>query len=777
MPFTNPVREHAGSTQPSEVFVTDVSSQRPSRASVAAQWRQIVNSLHFQRELVMELQRMEARLYVSGFLVSLYVGDSELADRLVQECRAPIQEALRRVFTNEIRFVFEEELQILPLEVVARDQSSPGQIELLDEQDIEQRETIVLSATIRDIDNTGTAVSPGSISPSLADLLDLKGELEQVLETNPHDFNARLELIGICGQIGLNYSMGDLILDRSSFSPSDMSVPWPYMQALGHARTLYQVPTWKQSAKLALDKSVPYAVVMEIFLTEGGIFKLVRRLAEPMGVVTRHLHMEYKSGLHRERIGREVLVSLHEVDILESDDDQTLIQQFEDLEGPGSRILTIRGTLFRKHSDRAWLLMQTASKTKRQNENSTVISLEYDRVLDKMLESKRPDAELRNLIKHWVVPENLFGDIRVATGYKFYGRERDLFWVRDTLVQGTNIALVGLGRVGKTSLLCELRERHFLEDLVTQPIDCRVTRITSCGELGRVLTQSLLQDAARKYPNLAGDPHWDLDSIRLSTNKVGYSPDDFQQDILTLLERLPEDLKVIVVIDEVAVLLPKESTVRESTTGKEQWLEFLGVLRDLWESNSGRFVWVTLAKQPVSDEEYIQGHENPLRGRQHLKRLSVMDEEDCREMIVDMGFQMKVDFRHEDTLQAIVSHAGLNPGLTRELCSTVFDRNRERPLVVTAKMVHEAAAHMIGGSMTLRSLSDILSPQELAVLDIIAREDDLENNSKRVWSALRESEIDIVYSLRDLGLIDIDPDRIKWLLGLLRTERRMVQSL
>jgi tetratricopeptide (TPR) repeat protein len=268
----------------------------------------------------------------------------------------------------------------------------------------------------------------------------------------------------------------------------------------------------------------------------------------------------------------------------------------------------------------------------------------------------------------------------------FFGRERIIDELLDYINNLQHVGLFGMRKIGKTSLIWQLKERlskHLVAyvDLQEVPKDCNF--------LYKKLVQELARDFKFKFP------HIELPELELteSYNTRGDAKVDFSSDLLTLNDYLREkygNTKIVLMLDEIEQLIP--SSLEEE--GFAGFNEFLGAVRGI--SQRYRFlVSIVVGVNPkISRTDRWGTQDNPMFQFYKEVFLPFFNEKDCSRMIVSIGEQLGLAYS-EESLSRIYQETGGHPFITRQVCSLILGKVTHRPCQIQVDQVEEAVSYYI----------------------------------------------------------------------------------
>ena len=353
----------------------------------------------------------------------------------------------------------------------------------------------------------------------------------------------------------------------------------------------------------------------------------------------------------------------------------------------------------------------------------------------------------------------------------FFGRRETIDTLLDAVSHLQHIGLFGLRKIGKTSLIWQLREQLSHHIVVYTDLQ-HVPQTTAC--LYKAILDGCIHDASCKYPDVTL-PEFDSSELNDADNESV----KFTQRIIKIwncLKTKNHDIKVVLLLDEADHLVP---SLRKQENGFPEFHQFVGIIRGI-SQQYGFLVSMMISSSPeISRIDVWKGQNNP--GFQYYKEvfLSSLFEDECNQMISTIGVQMGL-IHTEESLSRIYYETGGHPYVTRQLCSLIVKNLRTRGTQaslddmtpVEVKDVENAVVEYIEyKSDYLESIWQRLPHIEQEILQIITTNDSctlddlitnehghhLKRERRKAISTLIENEIiekcENKYSLR-MGLLE-----------------------
>ena len=346
-------------------------------------------------------------------------------------------------------------------------------------------------------------------------------------------------------------------------------------------------------------------------------------------------------------------------------------------------ITPLRDTLYRLMSDNREAIVPIDS--------ASLAEVPYD---------QDPSNVLRPVLDQWLSRRDLYRFNYPVYGRRFFGRELDLQRLMRDIDDGHNVGVFGLRKVGKTSLLLQLRELRPQDIVIYFDVQGVPSDAQDCAYIYWAIACKMREEVEKKKTT---EPKLDGIVFKLGTQKVPRfqkrTPRLFDHDVQTTLARLEHQMlstRIILILDEVDRLLPSP----EFSSGFSGYPDFFAYLRGVSQNSNGRFVTIITAANPALCEQATwEGRDNPIFQFYHQMFLPPLARDDCIDMIVKLGRGMGIDY-DEESMEAIFRATSGHPYLTRLLCSQIAQLNPIRPLHVTLDEVNQARNEFLRGEAT-----------------------------------------------------------------------------
>lgn len=718
--------------------------------TLTREWSNIINSLPASLEKYKNtLEEQVSRLFINGNTIEVYVGDlGDIRNDLSKECQEYIQSGLRKAFGDNVVLLFNQDLDFTNL------------------QQLQEPEFLSVNFDLDSDENTEELVLKAELNEINSHLDDIEQQIE--LEVYSKNMNLIIEILEYYDQAAkINGKLNELLKDTTNLVNEDDV----YKKIISYSRYLYQYPRWREIAKNALFK-IPTIHIVRYLLTKTGLFKQLAfrksALENDAGGTLALRYQEAKNRLFFHQ--KEVIVFCIALNPIDPDEWIDKVKA-----SLGRKRLNNRACIFvteeltRESVKKAWRLVQLMNddlncfpvlfldkgiiaflmlELNLDDKQKKGSMLELD-LLDKI--KKETDKIIFERLDSSISPINI--NVYVV-GNEFYGRDAELKRYLGYIEKGQNFHLSGLRRSGKTSTLHQLR-KYVAKDIPMGIVDAR--RKDSDGiELARVLFSSLQDDATLKFPEL----DW------LSYNEKNLSIetiDDFSNEVIRLIKYLPNATKIVLVIDEVEILFPPKYRDYQL-----HWKDLLDALHSL--CSEGEYmediVLITIGRVPVlAKSEHYNKKNQQFFGEPHVN-FPMIGEDDCKNMIMDLGLMAQINFTNTDVLERIIELTGGHPKFTRSLCEQIAEDNQDkkRPLSVTIDMVNQSVSNaLLSSSSRNQEFIDFyrnIDSKQIAMINKIVVAEKGVPKAKLISQKPKQKEIDIdvIQELIGQGLIKETPD-------------------
>ncbi len=306
---------------------------------------------------------------------------------------------------------------------------------------------------------------------------------------------------------------------------------------------------------------------------------------------------------------------------------------------------------------------------------------------------------LQGKVSTWMDNPDLFATtLPVTRQGEFFGRERDLNQIKNAITKGESFHILGLRRMGKTSLFHHLKSMGAFRSHLYALLDLQ--SYLDQPNFNRAVEDILRQwfeSLQRKHPKIAT-------SIQIQIPGDA-TPYDQLTAFLDGLRRVADDgqpdIRCLAILDDVNLLSPQNGADALWKRGAGQLVRLLHHRKEIVVT--GLTLWDFETRNSIEQEP-------GLGGKYATIPLGPLEREACDTMITYIGEIINMDFRFDsDTLAAIYRETGGHPLWTRFLCNTIsVTRTRHfryERLNVTPAHIEQAAVEFLSLYKHLLDLS------------------------------------------------------------------------
>jgi len=350
-------------------------------------------------------------------------------------------------------------------------------------------------------------------------------------------------------------------------------------------------------------------------------------------------------------------------------------------------------------TDDGWLQINTARA-----EKVWVIPID-DTIIFDGTETEQPNRVLEKHLKRFMGEGQDLYNVRdpVTDRLNFFGREMLAEEMMEQLMDGHPLALLGLRKMGKSSLLNYLLKYLAMPTaLVDMQAGFEPTTIYP-----RILA-SWQKNLRVKFKELI----WPVPDLSQAQDMASAFT-AATQDLLTRLEDYMTSPQLGIVVDELD-LIPRQADYRLNN-----YLTFGRTLRGLVQEE-GRVSLLVAGLNPAFNRETnLLGEQNPFYQFFRELYLPTLSQVDCIQMVRNIGSQMEVTYE-ETALNLVAEASGGHPFLARQLCSLAYQELGRRGQI-TLSHIKEAMKRFIQ------------EPQTATILDASGLWQDIVENDT-LWS-------------------------------------------
>ncbi len=285
---------------------------------------------------------------------------------------------------------------------------------------------------------------------------------------------------------------------------------------------------------------------------------------------------------------------------------------------------------------------------------STVAALEPDSLRVSLLQG----------IRHRLGDRDLYQAQNPVTGDDFFGRAGLLRDLSASIMADQNVAIFGLRRSGKTSVIRELKRSLLSRGVVITITDMQLVTTSSLADVARSTVSALLEDlrAARGSGDVKVTIGNDADGL-----VSGASLSNLSDRVRKIAARNP-GIRLVLAVDEV------EHLIQMSKGDPHEVRAFLGALRSCAQVAPN----VSLVFSGVANQMFLSsslGHDqdrvdNPMFGQVSPAFMTPFSSTETADLIRDLGRPMFLRWS-EDAVEAVHRVTGGWPFFVRQLASAV----------------------------------------------------------------------------------------------------------
>lgn len=307
---------------------------------------------------------------------------------------------------------------------------------------------------------------------------------------------------------------------------------------------------------------------------------------------------------------------------------------------------------------------------------------------EQILESEDPAVVFGDQLSNWLSRRDLYAMQSPVSGRQFFGREVEIQGIMRSISEGRNIGIFGLRKVGKTSVLNQVRDKAKRDLVAYADLQSFPAGVDGIPYLYWIIARDISQEARKKYPEICDGLELQLGSA--SSYDYLHQPEKrnaslFDKELKIILRRLGRvaaDAKIVILMDELERMLPTAS--RDGFPG---FADFFAHIRGLAQQEPGRLVSGIAAANALICEKPRWGEaDNPVFRYYQELYLPLLSEADSKQMITGLGKRMAVSYT-PDSLAFICKQTGGHPFLVRLFCSHVLSKHKQRPVQVTRDML------------------------------------------------------------------------------------------
>ena len=329
---------------------------------------------------------------------------------------------------------------------------------------------------------------------------------------------------------------------------------------------------------------------------------------------------------------------------------------------------------------------------------------------------------LRGVLDTWLYRRDLFAHTYPVFGKRFFGRDRILAQLRDSIASAKPAGIFGLRKVGKTSLLKECERRAIASGDVVVYVDLlRVPAGVNDANWLYWRIANLLHEQFRSRPQTS--IRWRLGGRYLDYLDIPASLSvavAFDADLSAVIRwargaRSATRPRVVILLDEIERILPTK-------LGKAEFagfFDFLSYLRGFAQESQELAVIVTGANPSIVEISQFDGRDNPAFNFFQEVYLQLLEADETRAMMHALGRGMGIRF-DDAACGRVFALTGGHPYFAREFCSFLAREHTQRPLQVTRQRVDSVVDDYLEqvGTKDFREIMDRLGRDYPAERDL-----------------------------------------------------------
>lgn len=389
-------------------------------------------------------------------------------------------------------------------------------------------------------------------------------------------------------------------------------------------------------------------------------------------------------------------------------------------------------------------------------------------VMRRALTSSTSALELDRQLRRALGNVNLYEASMPITDFlTFFGRTSLIEDMLQIISRGEHIGIFGLRKIGKTSLMWQLKERiqkHGVAyiDLQGVPDEASLLYLRIIRELA--------QDVMQKYP---GVRILDLELVKsrpLHGNErrerdltAAELISAFERDLISIAEALhrqDSDARLVFFLDEVERTLPWEDS-----PGFVGWDQFWGLLRGIAQRWGFLSLVVASVDARINRTDRLKGVDNPLyKFLAHTVFLPPLAEQEDYDMIIGIGNQMGLQWE-KSALEVVHRASGGHPFISREICGLAVSSEQKSSIITDDIVIGAVDAWLSNPEcMVAQIWADRLSEAEqqlligLTQIQPASKADLIKHTADMQATALRQA----LTSLKERHIISVDRTQHKY---------------
>jgi tetratricopeptide (TPR) repeat protein len=334
-------------------------------------------------------------------------------------------------------------------------------------------------------------------------------------------------------------------------------------------------------------------------------------------------------------------------------------------------------------------------------------------------------------------PFDYKGIVREHT--EFFGRKQELEELIGLIGRGQQVGLYGIHKIGKSSLLEQLRRKLHL----SHP-EISVVKV----ELGSHLKDAsdFYHEVLHKLPGLTDIPP----KQRLTREAFQHALQAFHQK----RTRERPNHRLLLIIDEYAHLIPD----RRGQGGMRDFIEVLGLLKALHQEEGWLLILPCGRTAAIHQQANLGAYENPFLDLLHTHFLQPLPRHENDALMMTLGTRAGLTFTSE-ALEALYQETGGHPTFSRALGSQILpvgsgEANDTLPSEVDAEQVKRAVEKLLASrtqkALLLAIYQERFDEDEQELATLLALEESLPRQALFPKNANRDRRRQIRDALQNL---------------------------
>jgi AAA+ ATPase superfamily predicted ATPase len=356
-------------------------------------------------------------------------------------------------------------------------------------------------------------------------------------------------------------------------------------------------------------------------------------------------------------------------------------------------------------------------------------------------ECKQVLEELEDLYLTRVDPYAEFKPIRDPTW--FYGRDSFLNRLPAMLAQGTHVGIFGLRKVGKTSLINQLRQRFLKTPTVF--IDCQEFPAQASIYFEEILIQLRAELHSQGIKGLPQLPIGTIIEVSFRRHFL---------ELFAVWRQSGRHDPFLIILDEIDKFFPRRELI-ESVDILSEYVRFFRTLRGMAQSRQCLVTLVIAYRPEINRHNSLNAAvgENPMFYFFQEEHLGFLNAADSAAMVREIGLWKQI-FWEPDAAQRVFHYCGGHPFVTRFFASHACKRGSLKTIDYerveeTAKEIQSTLSRHEIGSYYREGIWGLLREDEKQVLRLI-----LQHNKNGILEEELPSELEeALINLECLGLV------------------------